>query len=83
MCLNWCRIQAAGNLSGATVLLETGSVWVDEALVLDGLVNGRLGAFGDATRPRPAILTSRSAAIDPVRLGNPNTVTPYMPWVTT
>lgn len=59
------KIQAAGDLVGATVLLETGSVWVDESLVLDGLVNGSLSSFGSVVRPRPAILTSRSAVLDP------------------
>jgi hypothetical protein len=39
------RVEKVPTLEGATVLLETGSVWVDQTLVLDSLVNGALGSY--------------------------------------
>eukprot|EP00729_Bicosta_minor_P016590 gene16590-3367_t len=58
-------MNTVGGLTGATVLLERGAVWVDETLVLDALTNGTLSAYGDPAARRPGIWHSRSAVLDP------------------
>ena len=59
------KLQSVKLVQGDSVMLERGAVWVDETLVVDGLNQGTLGAYGSDVLPRPAIWRSRSAVLDP------------------
>ena len=64
----WRSLAMVGSLKhlqGVTVLLESGSVWIDQTLTLDGMGSAALSSYGDADAPRPAVWRSRSAALDP------------------
>ena len=47
---------------GDSILLERGSQWTDEVIRLPFLSLGALGAYGNASLPRPRITVSRSAS---------------------
>jgi len=62
----WRHLKMATSIprqkgQGLSIFLERGSVWKDEQLQVQFLLNGKLGSYGNTTLPRPAIWASRSA----------------------